>query len=124
MKKIVMSQLTKTWLIDIDGVIFIHNSHLTSRGDQLVDGAIELFEQILPTDIIILLTSRRVKYKELTIESLNKFHIRFNQIIFDLPPGERIIINDMKKSGLNTAIGLNTQRDKLGSISIVRDPQL
>ena len=32
-------------------------------------------------------------------------------MLFNLPTGERILINDMKPSGLDTAIGINLERD-------------
>lgn len=124
MKSIILSDLPKTWLIDIDGVIFVHNSHLTPDGDQLVEGVVELFEQILPQDTIILLTSRDAKYRLVTIKSLKKYNFRFDDLIFNLPPGERVVINDMKASGLKTAIAINTTRDNLGDITIVRDTEL
>jgi len=38
--------------------------------------------------------------------------IRYNFIIFDLPFGERILINDIKpKKNLKTAISINLKRD-------------
>lgn len=124
MKPIILSDLPKTWLIDIDGVIFAHNSHLTTDGDKLVEGVMELFVQIQSHDTVILLTSRDAKYRLSTIESLKKYNIKFNDVIFNLPPGERVVVNDMKTSGLKTAIAINTVRDNLGEITIVRDTEL
>jgi hypothetical protein len=37
--------------------------------------------------------------------------LRFNHAIFGIPRGERILINDIKPSGLDTAIGINVERN-------------
>lgn len=107
-----LSDLNKTWLIDLDGVIFIHNYYLEHKKDKLVPGIKILFKKINKDDLIILLTAREEKYKELTLNSLKKYNIKYNQIIFNLPTGERILINDEKPRGLKTAIAVNTTRDK------------
>ena len=46
------------------------------------------------------------------MENLNKYNIRYDKIIFDIPTGERILINDIKPQGLNTALCWNITRDK------------
>ena len=42
-------------------------------------------------------------------------------IIYDLPNGERLLINDKKPSGLNTAIAISTERDIFPLINIKID---
>lgn len=37
--------------------------------------------------------------------------MRYNEIIFNAPYGERVLVNDKKTSGMKTAIAVNTQRD-------------
>ena len=37
--------------------------------------------------------------------------IRYNKIIYDMPNGERILMNDIKPSGLKTAYSYNLDRD-------------
>ncbi|MDD2482672.1 MAG: hypothetical protein PHE32_02345 [Candidatus Shapirobacteria bacterium] len=107
-----LSDLNKTWLIDIDGVIFIHNNYLEHNKDKLVPGIKKLLKKIGKDDCLILLTAREEKYRDLTLNSLKKYKIKYNQIIFNLPTGERILINDEKPRGLKTAIAINTVRDK------------
>jgi hypothetical protein len=120
MKKIIVSSLQKTWILDIDGVIFLHNNYL--QGDDiLVPGFLEFYQQIPEEDFIILLSAREDKYAENTTEALRKFHIRYDQILFGMPKGERIIINDTKPGGLQTAIALNTKRDIMEGLSVVVD---
>jgi len=114
-KCIEVSLLPKTWLIDIDGTIFKHNGHLQGN-DQIIEGFQHFMNQIQEEDKIILLTSRTEEYRDVTERSLKKYSIRFNQIIFNLPVGERILINDIKPRGLKTAIAINICRDKFDDI--------
>lgn len=107
-----LSDLSKTWLIDIDGVIFVHNYYLDHKKDKIIPGIKKLFQKIRKDDFIILLTARKEEYKELTIKSLKQYNIKYDKIIFNLPVGERILINDIKPKGLKTAIAVNTTRDK------------
>ena len=105
-----LSSLPKTWLIDVDGTIFAHNSHLTGE-DVLLPG-VEIFFSMIPVeDTILLLTARKRKYREATLAALVRYGIRYNEVIFDLPVGERILINDRKPSGLQTAYAINVMRD-------------
>lgn len=109
-KSITLSSLNHTWLIDLDGTIFEHNSHLYGN-DLLLDGVKEFFEKIPKDDYIIIITARKKKYKENTIQNLENNNIRFNLILFDMPIGERILINDIKPKGLKTAIAINVKRN-------------
>jgi hypothetical protein len=105
-----VSPLPKTWLIDIDGVIFVHNRHKEGE-DALLPGTIEFFQSIPAEDYIILLTAREEQYRAATEAALGKFKLRYNHIVFGLPPGERMLINDRKLSGLPTAHAFNLPRD-------------
>lgn len=97
-------------MIDIDGTIFIHNGHLEGE-DKPIQKSIEFIANIPEEDMIILMTARKEKYRENTITALKKNNIRYDKIIFDIPAGERIVINDKKPSGLETAIGINLERN-------------
>lgn len=120
MKKLIMSALPKTWLIDIDGVVFEHNGHLKLSGDILNKNVKELFLQISDEDVVIFLTSRGIEYKEETICALKKNGLKFDHIIFALPKGERVLVNDIKPDGLKTAIAINTKRNELNQILVIR----
>jgi len=112
MKK--LSNLPKTWLIDIDGVIFEHNKYLKNDEgrEKLLPGVKKFFDSIPKDDKIILLSARSKKWKEYTVKQLRNSKVRCDTIIFDLPVGERILINDIKSGGLKTAIAINIKRDK------------
>lgn len=114
MKKIKLSKnLNHTWFIDLDGTILKHNGYLLDKEDTILKGVKTFFKKIPKKDKIILTTSRNKKYLKKTINYLKKQKIRYNQIITDLPYGERVLINDIKpRNKLKTAIAINVKRDK------------
>lgn len=113
MNKIKLSKnLSHTWFIDLDGSIVKHNGYIVDKEDLLLDGVSVFFNNIPTKDIIIITTSRKKKFKKKTIEFLKKNKIRFNKIMFDLPYGERILINDIKPNQkLKTSISINLKRN-------------
>tara|TARA_A100001015_G_scaffold290647_1_gene363933 strand:- start:477 stop:848 length:372 start_codon:yes stop_codon:yes gene_type:complete len=102
--------LPKTWLIDIDGTIVEHNSHIKSK-NKLLKGVKKFWNRIPKKDKIIILTARDKKYKKSTIEFLRKNKINYDLIIFDLNVGERILINDKKPDNTKTSVAINLKRD-------------
>jgi hypothetical protein len=118
-RKIVLSALRHTWLIDIDGTILKHNGYKTSS-DELLPGVKQFWSQIPESDYIILLSAREGIYKNSTLQFLREHQIRFDQAIFDLPTGERIVINDKKPGGLITASAVDVNRDAgLGDLQVM-----
>jgi len=113
MNKIKLSKnLSHTWFIDLDGSIVKHNGYIVDKEDSLLDGVSVFFKNIPTKDIIIITTSRKKKFKKKTIEFLKKNKIPFNEIMFDLPYGERILINDIKPNQkLKTSISINLKRN-------------
>ena len=110
MNNITLSALPKTWIIDVDGTIVEHNGYLTGE-DKILDGVIDFFSKIMPQDKVILTTSRQKKYEADLKKFLKKFNLCYDEIIFDLPFGERVLINDKKSSGLKTAYAINKERN-------------
>lgn len=122
-----LSELPKTWLLDVDGVIFHHNGYRDSLSfpETPLHGAVEFVRSLPPGDRIVLLTSRDSSLRELTESSLRQGGIRFDHLVMGLPPGERILVNDMKPSGLVTAVAVNLERNQgLGSLRLKIDPAL
>lgn len=111
MNRLTFSKLNKTWLFDLDGTLVIHNGHLDG-GDILIDGVKEFFNELNKDDIVIILTSRKSIYKEQTEKFLLVNNIRYDKIIYDLPHGERILINDDKPSGLKVSHAISKKRDE------------
>ncbi|HPF82971.1 MAG TPA: hypothetical protein PLV83_02225 [Bacilli bacterium] len=109
-----LSSLNHTWIFDIDGTIVKHNGYKIDGTDTLLPGIKEFFdENICENDYVLLVTSRTDEFKEITEKFLNENKIRFNNIIFGLPYGERILINDRKPSGLDMSIAINTNRNQV-----------
>ncbi len=115
--KLTLSPLPKTWIFDVDGTIVRHNGHLTQEGDQLLPGVKEFFESIPATDVIVLMTARKPEYQDSLKRFLAKNNIRFDYLLSDMPQGERILVNDRKPSGLQTAYAVNKNRDQALSLS-------
>lgn len=118
-----LSSLPKTWIIDLDGTILKHNGYKEGK-DELLKGVKEFFDIIPNEDTIIILTSRETKYADQTIKFLKQNKIRYDHIIFNIPFGERILINDKKESGLITAYAINKERNSPFDINFDIDEDL
>lgn len=106
-----LSCLGHTWLIDLDGTIVKHNGYKIDGEDSLLEGAKDFLRSIPAEDKIIFLTSRKKEFQESTESFLRQHEIRYDSILYDLPYGERILLNDRKESGLETAIAVNKGRN-------------
>ncbi|MGX2971240.1 hypothetical protein [Helicobacter sp. T3_23-1059] len=119
-----LSNLPKTWLIDIDGTIVHHNGYKLDSCDTLLEGVSEFFASLPKGDKVILLTARS-KSEVANLKAFLTIHkIRFDEIISDLPFGERILINDTKPSGLKTAFAINKVRDEKFDIKVEIDEKI
>lgn len=123
-KVLKMSSIAKTWIFDLDGTLVKHNGYKIDGQDSLLDGVKEFFCSVSEHDFILIITARSSKYKEKTISFLRENNIRYNQIIFDAPHGERILVNDQKPSGLLTAYSFNQKRDSFSAINYEVDESL
>ena len=119
-EKLMLSTLPKSWIFDLDGTILKHNGHKLNGTDILLKGAKEYLDAIPKEDKIIILTSRTEEYKKQTLDFLKKNQIRFDEILFHMPLGERILVNDRKPSGLDMAIAVNVDRDEFRMPEIER----
>ncbi len=117
----ILSTLPKTWIFDLDGTLVKHNGYKIDGKDTLLDGAKEKIDAIPESDYILILTSRTDEYREMTVSFLEEKDIRYNEILFNMPMGERILVNDRKPSGLDMAIALNVDRDQLVLPEIMRE---
>lgn len=97
-----------------------HNGYKIDGHDTLLDGAKEYVTSIPAEDFILILTSRTDEYKEMTLEFLIENGIRYDQIIFNMPMGERIVVNDRKPSGIDMAVAVNVDRDAAGMFPKVK----
>lgn len=110
-EELVLSPLEHTWILDLDGTIVRHNGYKQDGKDTFLAGAEKFLRSIPEKDMIIFLTSRTKDVSKATEEFLHKNKIRYSTIVYDVPYGERILINDRKPSGLEMAVGINVDRD-------------
>jgi hypothetical protein len=122
--ELILSDLPKTWFIDIDGVIVKHNGFLLNGHDTLLPNSKKFINNLPDKDRIIFLTARKEEMRGCTEAFLKKEGIRFDAIIFGLPTGERVIINDMKPSGLETSKAINLVRDAGIDTKVVIDKNI
>lgn len=118
---LVLSTLPKTWVFDLDGTLLKHNGYKIDGVDTVLPGALEYLATIPLEDKIVIFTSRTDEYKQRTLDFLQKNGIRYDEILFNMPMGERIIVNDRKPSGLDMSVAMNIERDKLELPTIIRE---
>ncbi len=107
-----LSSLPKTWILDVDGTLVKHNGYKIDGYDTLLDGVNEFFENLSVEDKVVLLTARKGEYLKDLKAFLKENNIRYDNLICDMPMGERILVNDNKPSGLNCAYAINKNRDE------------
>lgn len=120
MSELVLSTLPKTWVFDLDGTLLKHNGYKTDGRDTVLPGVLEYLNTIPEEDTIIIFTSRTDEYKQMTMDYLAEQGIRYNEIFFNMPKGERILVNDRKPSGLDMSVAINLDRDAFYLPEIIR----
>lgn len=105
-----LSSLSHTWILDFDGTLVVHNGYKFGE-DRFLPGAKEFLQSIPANDMIIILTAREEEARGKTEKFLKQHNVRYNQIIFNVPMGERVLINDTKPSGLVCAYSLSPSRN-------------
>lgn len=120
-KTLILSTLPKTWIFDLDGTLLKHNGYKSDGIDTVLPGVIEYLAKIPVEDKIVIFTSRTYEYKQMTMEFLAQQGIKYDEIFFNMPMGERIVINDRKPSGLNMSVAINIERDSAEFPEIVRE---
>ncbi len=119
-----LSKLDHTWVLDFDGTLVVHNGYKTGE-DEFLPGAKEFLQSIPKDDFVLILTAREKEAREKTEKFLAKHNIRYNEILFGMPMGERILINDNKPSGLQCAYALTPNRNQgLENLEIILDENL
>lgn len=110
--------------MDFDGTLVEHNGYKTGE-DKFLPGAKEFLQSIPKDDFVLILTAREKEAREKTEKFLKQNEIRYNEILFEMPMGERILINDDKPSGLKCAYAITPKRNQgLENLDIVIDKDL
>ena len=96
----------KTLFVDFDGTTFYHAT------ENIIPGTKEKFDEWNEKGYtIIITTARPSSAKEQTLRALDENGLQYHAIIFDLPNGDRVVLNDIKE-GKNRAFAINVERDK------------
>ena len=123
-EKLEISQLGHTWILDFDGTLVEHNGYKTGE-DKFLPGAKEFLQSIPEEDFILIITAREKDARERTERFLAENKIRYNLMLFEMPMGERILINDNKPSGLKCAYSICPERNQgLENLEVVCDESL
>ncbi|WP_289300891.1 hypothetical protein [Sporofaciens musculi] len=120
-EKLILSTLPKTWIFDLDGTVLKHNGYKLNGKDTILAGAVEFLRDLPAEDKIVIFTSRTDEYRQMTLSFLEESGIRFDEILFNMPMGERIVVNDRKPSGINMSVAVNMDRDKFEMPDIIRE---
>lgn len=120
-ENLILSTLPKTWIFDLDGTLLKHNGYKIDGRDTVLPRVKKYLSEIPPEDKIIIFTSRTEEYREQTLLFLKQEEIRYDAILFGMPYGERIIVNDRKPSGLDMAVAVNIERDQFQLPSVRRE---
>ncbi len=123
-EKLNISPMPKTWILDLDGTLLVHDGPYIMGKDEFLPGAREFLDSIPRRDMIIFLTARSDYEKPHTMRFLKENNVRYDHIIFNAGEGERIMINDMKPDGLVTAYAVNTVRDRFCKTEFVTDSSI
>ena len=119
-----LSALRKTWILDFDGTLVVHNGY-KNGGDEFLPGSKEFLTSIPKDDYVIILTAREKEVRSQTEQFLKIHNVRYDLILFEIPMGERILFNDSKPSGLKMSYSVECARNQgLGSLKIIIDPVL
>ena len=128
-KELRLSPLGHTWILDFDGTLVRHNGYKdgVTNTDQWLPGALEFLHSIPADDYVLILTAREDEpdVRNRTIEFIRAANVRFNDIKFGMPMGERILINDNKPSGLVCSHAITPNRNQgLNELNLIIDQNL
>ncbi len=110
--------MTKTYFIDIDGVLIAHSGKGLS-GQMFsvwaVEEAKKLINEIDKTGgKIVLTTGRKESMRELTARQLEGLSFFYDALVMGCNRGPRVLINDLKPNyDTRTAYSFNLQRNKI-----------
>ena len=128
-KELRLSPLGHTWVLDFDGTLVRHNGYkdgITNTDDWL-PGALDFLHSIPAEDYVLILTAREdePEVRQRTIDFIRAANVRFNDIKFGMPMGERILINDNKPSGLVCSHAITPERNQgLKELKLIIDKNL
>lgn len=107
-----MTRSPKTWFIDFDGTLVTQRSHMMET-DTILEGTKAFFKEVVhELDRVVITTARTCDDKERIERFFESHGIRVDHVICGLPTGARMLVNDMKPDGTQTAYAFNLERDR------------
>ena len=111
-----MLNVPKTIFCDIDGVLVYHDGSFhpstTSKMVPIERSILWLRDWIMKGYTIILTTGRKESLREQTVRQLQEAGIAYDQLVMGVGRGVRVLINDRKPTGQDTAVAFNLTRDE------------
>jgi len=110
----------KTIFCDLDGTLVKHpgsegvlqNSTDPNHELELLPGTHEFLKWVdLNRHYLVITTGRKESCREATIKQLQRANIWYDQLIMGFGSGDRILINDKKTDGRETASAINLERN-------------
>tara|TARA_R110000796_G_scaffold22928_7_gene66016 strand:- start:1360 stop:1896 length:537 start_codon:yes stop_codon:yes gene_type:complete len=106
----------KTLFIDIDGTMFRHQgtfSDIALKTPQLMPGVRDKMNEWCSDECtIVLTTARRESLRTTTEKQLNDLGVPYDHLVMGIGKGKRIIINDRRPNGDDTAASININRNE------------
>ena len=106
----------KTIFCDIDGTLIEHfGSHYTQITQEpvVLESTIDTIRAWDQKGYnIILTTGRRESARQVTADQLSSLGIFYDQLIMGVGAGPRVLINDRKSDGTDTAYAINLDRNE------------
>lgn len=98
----------------MDGVLCYWKNEKYNKDEVLIMENVNFLKELIKeNNIKIVLTTARSKKKCKQVLRLLKHQgLKVSKYVFDLGVGQRLVINDKKSTGLNSAFSLNTDRNK------------
>jgi hydroxymethylpyrimidine pyrophosphatase-like HAD family hydrolase len=112
------SNKPKTIFCDLDGTLTKHPKDvgLIQNPDYELEVLPGVKEFLYTIDVnsyhLVITTGRKESAREATIKQLHRAGILYDQLIMGFGGGDRILINDRKPDGRDTASVINLTRDK------------
>lgn len=119
---------SKTWFVDLDGTVLKHKSNdeideilekeNSHEYEEFLPGALEFWKNRPAGDKIIITTARLKCHTEHTLKVLDSHGFPYDDYIFEIGSGVRVVVNDIKPIGsagntepVYTAHCVNLDRD-------------
>jgi haloacid dehalogenase-like hydrolase len=104
-----------TVFLDLDGTLVFHNYETGINQDKLLPGTLEALAALRSENYYIVLTTGRTEQQCLSfLNEMEKTHgFKFDRLVFDLPTGIRVLVNDRETDSLqDKAIAINVTRNQ------------